>query len=141
MLEVLQGIGLTNVCCVVTRYFGGTLLGTCGLVRAYQSAVKEGLTKCEIVTRMAGTMYKVETDYGGAGKLQYLFGRENVTVLDSDWGQQVIFTIVLTKDQEGILSQITDTTGGTSKIEPAGETNVDVPWEVRYADGRDPGIN
>ena len=48
MLEVLTGEGLHNIVVVVTRYFGGTLLGTGGLVRAYSQAVKEGLCNCEI---------------------------------------------------------------------------------------------
>ena len=62
MLEVLTGAGLTDVCVVVTRYFGGVLLGTGGLIRAYQAAVKEGLANAKIVKRMPGTVYSVQAD-------------------------------------------------------------------------------
>ncbi len=142
MLEVLQGCALTNVCCVVTRYFGGTLLGTGGLIRAYQGAVKEGLANCEIVTRQTGTVYTIGTDYGSISKLQTLFGKEKVILQDTEYGAQVIFTIILLKDQEEtMIRQITDVTAGNATIEKGDPTTVDVPWEVRNADGRDFGIN
>ena len=54
MLDVLTGEGLTDVCAVVTRYFGGTLLGTGGLVRAYSGAVKEGLSQCVLMEKRPG---------------------------------------------------------------------------------------
>ena len=133
MLEVLTGAALTDVCVVVTRYFGGVLLGTGGLVRAYQSAVKEGLKQCVIVTRIPGTVYTVETDYNGAGKLQYLFGKEDVTVTNSDYGARVIFTVVLKSGQEQeILTQIADLTGGAAVVTLVGPTTLEAPvtdWE------------
>ncbi len=126
MLEVLTGAELTNVCVVVTRYFGGVLLGTGGLVRAYQSAVKEGLKHCVIVTRTTGIRYLVETDYNGAGKLQYLFGKEQVRVEQSDYGAKVTFTIVLLPDQDAAIQKaIADATGGTAVITKQGETVVE----------------
>lgn len=126
MLEVLTGAGLTDVCVVVTRYFGGVLLGTGGLVRAYQSAVKEGLSQCVVVTRIPGSVYTVETDYNGAGKLQYLFGKEDVIVKDSEYGAGVIFTIVLKEEQEQeILTKITDLTGGSAGITLVEKTTVE----------------
>ena len=134
MLEVLTGAALTDVCVVVTRYFGGVLLGTGGLVRAYQSAVKEGLKQCVIVTRIPGTVYTVETDYTGAGKLQYLFGKEDVTVTNSDYGANVIFTVVLKSGQEQeILTQIADLTGGAAVVTLVGPTTLEAPvtdWEA-----------
>ena len=142
MLEVLQGCNITNVCAVVTRYFGGTLLGTGGLIRAYQGAMKEGLANCEIVTRLTGRIYKVETDYGSISKLQTLFAKENVIIKDSEYGAQVIFTIILLNEQEEtLIRQIADVTAGNAVVTKEEETTVDVPWEVRNADGRDPGIN
>ena len=128
MLEVLTGAGLTDVCVVVTRYFGGVLLGTGGLVRAYQGAVKEGLKQCAIVTRIPGTVYTVETDYNGAGKLQYLFGKEDVIVTNSAYGANVIFTVVLKNEQEQpILTQIADLTGGAATVTLEGPTTVEAP--------------
>lgn len=71
MLEVLINEGIHNAAVVVTRYFGGVLLGTGGLVRAYQGAVKEGLAASVIVEKQKGAKYKITTDYNGIGKLQY----------------------------------------------------------------------
>ena len=127
MLEVLTGAGLTGVCVVVTRYFGGVLLGTGGLVRAYQSAVKEGLKHCVVVTRKTGNRYRVETDYNGAGKLQYLFGKEQVLVEQSDYGATVIFTIVLLSDQDAAVRKaIADATGGAAVITLVGPATVEM---------------
>ena len=61
-----------NVAVVVTRYFGGTLLGTGGLVRAYQKAAQEGLSYSVIVTKQNGRLLTIKTDYTGIGKIQYI---------------------------------------------------------------------
>ncbi|MBP5383947.1 MAG: YigZ family protein [Lachnospiraceae bacterium] len=128
MLEVLTGAGLTDVCVVVTRYFGGVLLGTGGLIRAYQAAVKEGLANAKIVKRMPGTVYSVQADYSNAGRLQNLFGREEVIVSDSSYGADVIFTIVLLPEtEEATLKKIADATDGVAVVSKQGETEVEVP--------------
>ena len=72
MLEVLKREGLSGVCVVVTRYFGGILLGTGGLVRAYQAATKAGLENSTIITKQFGRKVRIVTDYNGIGKIQYL---------------------------------------------------------------------
>lgn len=89
MLDVLLGEDVHNVCVVVTRYFGGTLLGTGGLVRAYSGAVKEGLAASEIVEKKRAFEMKIVTDYTGVGKIQYILGQENMTVLDSVYTDKV----------------------------------------------------
>lgn len=128
MLEVLTGAGLTDVCVVVTRYFGGVLLGTGGLIRAYQAAVKEGLQHAKIVKRMSGIVYTVQSDYSNAGRLQNLFAREDVIVSDSSYGADVIFTIVLLPEtEEAILKKIADATDGVAVVSKQGETEVEVP--------------
>ena len=63
MLDVLLGEDIHNVAVVVTRYFGGTLLGTGGLVRAYSGAVKAGLAESTIITKISGAKLHIETDY------------------------------------------------------------------------------
>ena len=83
MLDVLLGEEIRNVCAVVTRYFGGTLLGTGGLVRAYSGAVKEGLAHCTVVTKRLAKELAVTTDYSGVGKIQYLAAQSGITTLDS----------------------------------------------------------
>ena len=80
MLEVLLGSGIRNVAVVVTRYFGGTLLGTGGLVRAYTQAVQAGLDACVVSTMTYGVSLKVKTDYNGIGKVQYLCGQRGIQI-------------------------------------------------------------
>ncbi|NLC04576.1 MAG: YigZ family protein, partial [Tissierellia bacterium] len=78
MLNVLQGENLHNVVAVVTRYFGGTLLGTGGLIRAYTDAVKEGLENCTIIEKQKGMKFSIEMDYTTLGKVQYLLSEEQI---------------------------------------------------------------
>ncbi len=68
MLDVLMGEGLMDVCAVVTRYFGGTLLGTGGLVRAYSGAVKEGLANAQILEKKQGSAYGSDHRLQWSGK-------------------------------------------------------------------------
>ena len=70
MLDVLLGEEIHDVVVVVTRYFGGTLLGTGGLVRAYSGSTKEGLLASKVITKMHGQKLSVQTDYTGLGKIQ-----------------------------------------------------------------------
>ena len=76
MLDVLTGEEIHNAAIVVTRYFGGTLLGTGGLVRAYSSAAKQGLASSVIITKIPGVKLRLATDYAGLGKIQYIFWTE-----------------------------------------------------------------
>ncbi len=85
MLEVLLGEEIRNIAVVVTRYFGGTLLGTGGLVRAYTQAVKAGLENCEIGVMRYGHEVAIETDYNGIGKIQYLLGQRGIEPISSEY--------------------------------------------------------
>lgn len=117
MLDVLAGAGLTDAAVVVTRYFGGTLLGTGGLVRAYSAAVQEGLKNSRVITKCWGTMLEIGTDYNGIGKLQYLFGQRQIPLMDSEYTDKVRFTILVpaSKAQE-ITKAVTEITGGQAVI-------------------------
>ncbi|GLB32521.1 YigZ family protein [Lacrimispora amygdalina] len=121
MLDVLEGEGIVNICVVVTRYFGGTLLGTGGLVRAYSGAVKEGLKACTVLTLVPAKKLLIDTDYNGSGKIQYLLSRQNIAILNSDYTERVIFT-ALVPDEEMLKLQadITEATGGKAKLEVSG---------------------
>ena len=81
MLDVLLGEELYNTAVVVTRYFGGTLLGTGGLVRAYSKAVQEGLAQSDLIEKQYGNILEIGTDYNGVGKIQYLIGENKIPVL------------------------------------------------------------
>ncbi len=121
MLDVLEGEEIVNICVVVTRYFGGTLLGTGGLVRAYSGAVKEGLKACTVLTLVPAKKLLIDTDYNGAGKIQYLLGQQKLAVLNSEYTDRVAFT-ALVPDEEILKLQadITEATGGKAKLEVSG---------------------
>lgn len=113
MLEVLLGEGIHNAAVVVTRYFGGTLLGTGGLVRAYSKAVQEGLRNSVIIEKQQGFLLKMETDYNGIGKIQYLLGQRGLTVTDSEYTDKVkLETLVPEALLEKLKEEITEGTNG-----------------------------
>jgi uncharacterized YigZ family protein len=118
MMDVLTGAGLTNVAVVVTRYFGGVLLGTGGLVRAYSAAVQEGLKNSRIITKQWGTELSIGTDYNGIGKLQYLFGQRQIPLMDSEYTEKVRFTVLVPASQTGeLIKAVTEATSGQAAIE------------------------
>lgn len=89
MLEVLLGEELRNAAVVVTRYFGGTLLGTGGLVRAYTQAVKEGLASCTTGIMRSGHEVTIGTDYNGIGRVLYLLGQRGIEAVESQYTEAV----------------------------------------------------
>ena len=100
MLEVLLGEGIRNVAVVVTRYFGGVLLGTGGLVRAYTQAVKEGLNNCKKGVMCFGTRMSIKASYTDIGKIQYILGQENIPIENSLYAEDVEFTILFKETME-----------------------------------------
>ena len=122
MLEVLKGTGLTNVAAVVTRYFGGVLLGTGGLSRAYTQSLQEGLNDCEIVTMRYGVSYTITADYTMTGKLQYIFAKRDITVEETEYTDVVRFHVTLASDREEIMKkEVTEATGAKAVIEKTGD--------------------
>ncbi len=119
MLEVLLGEGIRNIAVVVTRYFGGVLLGTGGLVRAYTQAVKEGLLNCSVGTMVHGYEVLLNTDYNGIGKVLYLLGQYGLEPTDSDYGVDVTLQL-----------QIADTQAERLKKELIEATSGKIGWEV-----------
>lgn len=118
MLDVLINEGIHNTCVVVTRYFGGTLLGTGGLVRAYQSAVKEGLLHCTILEKHYGKQLKVTTDYTGLGKIQYIAGTLDLNVLSTDFTDIVVITLLIPPDTLGLFTKkVQEATNGKAEME------------------------
>ena len=117
MLDVLLGQDLHDVCVVVTRYFGGTLLGTGGLVRAYSQAVKEGLAASRILTKEPGRKAVITVDYSAAGRLQYLFAQMELTVLDSQYTDCVAMTVLVPEERTGEFTEkVTEATNGTADL-------------------------
>ena len=122
MLDVLLNEGIHNVCVVVTRYFGGVLLGTGGLVRAYQAATKEGLANSTIITKQFGKKIRIVTYYNGIGKLQYIVAINGYTMLSTDYTDVVTaHVMVIPSEQESFIKKVTEATSGKAEIEEEGE--------------------
>ena len=122
MLEVLLGEGIRNIAVVVTRYFGGTLLGTGGLVRAYTQAVKEGLKSCTVGRMRFGCDLEIGTDYNGVGKILYILGQRGIEPLDSVYTEAVTLQIRIPAELEKTLSkEMVEATCGKVKIEKKNE--------------------
>lgn len=125
MLEVLQGQGIQDVVVIVTRYFGGTLLGTGGLVRAYSTAVKNGLDSCVLLSEKVGYKLKIHTDYNYVGKIQYLARTRQLLELNSVYADTVEVTLLIPGEyREQIEKELVEQTAGKAGLE----------WldEVRY---------
>lgn len=118
MLEVLAGSGVRNAAVVVTRYFGGTLLGTGGLVRAYTQAVQEGLKNCVIARKRPGIRMLLTTDYNSVGKILYLLGERKIEPAESVYETDVRLTVILPQEEyETICKEFTEATAGRIKME------------------------
>ena len=117
MLDVLLGEELYNAAVVVTRYFGGTLLGTGGLVRAYSKAVQEGIKCSVLIEKKYGSLLEIQTDYTGIGKIQYLLGQKKIPVLQTDYTDSVALKVILPAvDEKKFCQDVTEATNGRAVI-------------------------
>lgn len=118
MLDVILGEDIYNVAVVVTRYFGGVLLGTGGLVRAYSKAVQEGLAASRIIEKRRGIALKVTTDYTGIGKIQYIAGERNIPILNSEYTDKVVLELLIpSEDVDAVQKAVTEGTNGRTRME------------------------
>ena len=118
ILEVITSSEIHNICIVVTRYFGGTLLGTGGLVRAYTDASKAALENCEtkLIEKLIPT--EIKTNYTDMGKIQYILGNHDVKIIDTIYADDVLLKMNLRKpDADQIIKEITDATSARAGIE------------------------
>ena len=124
MLDVLVGEKIHNAAVVVTRYFGGTLLGTGGLVRAYAAAAKAGLASSVIITKKAGVKLEINIDYTDLGKIQYILGEGKFQTVEVDYTERVKLAAMIPRSElEQVMDDITEGTGGRAEL---------VPGEVCY---------
>lgn len=107
MLNIIANEGLSNVLVIVTRYFGGILLGTGGLVRAYSEAIKEALKLAEIVEKSIGYVVEIEIEYNDLDKIKYYIKQKNMKIIDSKYAENVILTIEMRKEN---LEEFTNNT-------------------------------
>lgn len=118
ILEVINAQELTNTIIVVTRYFGGTLLGTGGLVRAYTEAAKAGLANAKTAIMRYGSVLAVSTDYTDFGRIQYLLGNRQIPILDSRYTDRVDLKIRVPEEElSSLIKDLTESTGARAGIE------------------------
>ncbi len=123
MLEALLGSGIRNAAVVVTRYFGGVLLGTGGLVRAYTRAVQEGLAACTVGRMRYGAELQVLTDYNGVGKVLRQLGSMGLEPASCEYTDKVTLRVVVpAEDEEAVRRNVADATGGRAVMEKLRET-------------------
>ena len=114
--------GLTDVCVVVTRYFGGILLGGGGLVRAYSHAASLACDAAHTMDMCLCHRLKICTDYGMYGKLTYILPNFETITVNSDFADSVTLELlVLSKKLSALISEITEITNGSAEITDCGE--------------------
>lgn len=118
ILEVLLGTEVRNAVIVVTRYFGGTLLGTGGLVRAYTQAAQAGMAASVIRQMHYGTLLRIITDYNGIGRIQYLLGMRKIVIEEPEYTDVVTLKVKVPYEEEAaVRKEITEATAGKAQIE------------------------
>lgn len=126
MLDVLRGTGLSDVVAVVTRWFGGTLLGAGGLVRAYSDAVRAAVANAAIITRGLVAEWDVVASHADAGRVESTLRAEGFEVVDHTWGAQVVLR-VLAADGDRLAASVAALTHGGPAPVRAGERWVTQP--------------
>lgn len=129
MLTVLTGMGLSDVAAVVTRYFGGTLLGAGGLARAYSGAVSAALQDAAMMRRRQRELFRVTVEPGLAGQLESAVRNRGIAVSDVRYGAaEVLLTVAVGPGGADALGGlVASLTGGSGSVEPAGQAWVDEP--------------
>ena len=126
VLDTIKNSGLVDVIVVVTRYFGGTLLGTGGLVRAYSASAKQGLDDAGIITKVMCDIISVKTEYDLVGKLQYHFAAKEYIITDTVYENDVTFFVASPKcDTNRLIAELTELTNGRAAIEKVAEKYID----------------
>lgn len=105
VLEMLENEGVTDVVCVVTRYFGGTLLGTGGLIRAYTKSAKDCLEKAGVKKMILCDVLSLTFDYAYLSKIEHMLKTENLVTKDKTFLENVTLTVISPKDKTGALRE------------------------------------
>ena len=126
ILEVISGMGVYNCLVIVTRYFGGTLLGTGGLVRAYTKACKDALEDSALARVVSGEEYMVVVDYSFVGKIQRIAEDMNATITNTEYLEKVSFTIQI-EAGSSIEKKIIEGTNGKATVTKNCDLLIEMP--------------
>lgn len=136
MLEVITGQELHNVVAVVTRYFGGTLLGTGGLIRAYTKSTQEGIKESTVIEKCLGQKITLTCDYTTSGKIQYITATDQIPVLDTQYTDMVTFEMIVPIQDLGIIEKkFMEASMGKAKLEKGEEAYfAEIDGEIKILD-------
>ncbi len=124
--EVLRKEGLTDVCCVVTRYFGGILLGAGGLVRAYTKGAKDAVDAAQIKCMASAAELLVTVDYGLYGKLAQIFADHDARVANEEFADNVRITLYIREENaQKLKEKLIDACNGNVVVEDIQNLNYD----------------
>ena len=127
IIEVMKARGVTNCAVVVTRYFGGILLGAGGLVRAYSQGAAAALNACGVGVMHPTARYLLEVPYPMLGRLEFFLKTEPVVVEEKQFADAVILTLVVrTSDEEAFAARLTNMSEG--RLEPLRCEEFYRPW-------------
>lgn len=116
--EVLRKEGLTDVCCVVTRYFGGILLGAGGLVRAYTKGAKDAVEAAQIKCMASAVKLLVTVDYGLYGRLAQIFADFDARIADEQFADNVKITLFIREENaQKLTDKFIDSCSGAISVE------------------------
>ena len=131
MLNVFQREGVVNVVCVVTRYFGGILLGAGGLVRAYTQSAKDALDKAGISVVRRRVEILLPCSYAQYERVKLETEGFGGVIAEADYGADIALTVLLPEERwEDYLAHMLDITAGTVEGMVCGERFQDVPWRA-----------
>lgn len=124
--EVLRKEGLTDVCCVVTRYFGGVLLGAGGLVRAYTKGAKDAVDAAQIKCMTEAVKLAVTVDYGLYGRLAQVFADFDARVEDERFADNVRIVLhIRAENSQKLTDKLVDVCNGAVSVEEIEKLNFD----------------
>ncbi|MCD7771911.1 MAG: YigZ family protein [Oscillospiraceae bacterium] len=126
ILDVLKKTGLTDVCIVVTRYFGGILLGKGGLTRAYSNAASLAVIASEVVEMLSGYYLTIESDYSRYERIIRCLGEHGARVDNTEFAENVKITAAIKAEAcERLMETLVDITNGGVSLCKSDETTID----------------
>lgn len=127
IIEVMKARGVTNCAVVVTRYFGGVLLGAGGLVRAYSQGAAAAVNACGVGVMHPTARYLMEIPYPMLNRMDFFLKSEPVIVEDKAYTDVITYTLIVRADDEaGFLARLTDMSEG--RVEPLRAEELYLAW-------------